>query len=75
MAITVASRFMTVKDYDPTQSGYLVLIFDYKWYAAHLAEIDTWLADSLPHSSRSGLVIKVQTEADASLFMIRWGSD
>ena len=68
-------RFMTTPGYISVPGhppGYLVVIFDYTWYAQHGDEVDLWIADNLTNAVRTGMVIHVKNEADAGIFMLRW---
>jgi hypothetical protein len=56
-------------------SDHMMLISNYIWYGRNEAEIDAWGREHLPGFYRAGMILFFGTEAEKTMFMLKWGND
>ncbi len=68
------SRFIVSGPFDADMPYYYVIITDFKWWTDNQLEIVDWMNRCLPRGALhvSGMVLELETEELASLFLLRW---
>lgn len=69
-------RFMLAGPFDDEMPYYYVVIADYRWWVRNEKTIYDWMDLCLPKGRmhHRGMVIVLETEADASNFLLKWQS-
>lgn len=53
----------------------ILMIADYEWWTTNQEKIEEWMTGHLPRGTehQQGMVLTFDTDADAMMFMLRWG--
>lgn len=67
-------RFILTGPFDEDMPYYYIIIKDYNFWTEHEAELETWMDRNLPRgrAHQTGMVLTIEEERDAMLFMLRW---
>jgi hypothetical protein len=67
-------RFILTGPFDAEMPHYYVLIKDYNFWIEHEAELEAWMDRNLSRGCQhqTGMVLTIEQEKEAMLFMMRW---
>ena len=67
-------RFIVSGPFDATMPFFYLIITDYAWWDQNEKEIYRWMDQCLPRGRyhQKGMVVELDTEELASLFLLKW---
>jgi hypothetical protein len=67
-------RFILTGPFDAEMPHYYVLIKDYTFWTEHEEELELWMDRNLSRGRehQQGMVLTIEQEKEAMLFMMRW---
>jgi hypothetical protein len=68
------SKFIVTGPFDAEMPHYYIIIKDYNFWIEHQAELESWMDANLSRGRehQTGLVLTIESEKEAMLFMLRW---
>ena len=74
MGLDDRQRFILTGPFDDEMPYYYIIIKDYNFWAEHEAELEEWMDRNLSRgrAHQEGMVLTIEEEKEAMLFMMRW---